>query len=499
MASLAFWLMFAKTIAFVLSLALPLLLVRRLNQTEFGLYKQAFLVVGTAVAILPLGFGMSAFYFLPREEDQKRKARVVLNVVLFNAFVGAIVFLVFVTLPSILSRVFHDAELVRYAPLIGAVIFFWMFSAFLEIIVVVNREAKLATAFIVGTQLSKASCLLLAAVVFGSIHSLLLAALIHSVSLSILLLVYLNLRFRNFWRSFSWAMMREQLGYALPYGGSALLFTAQTDLHNYFVSNRFGAANFAIYSIGCLQLPLVGILSESIASVMIPRISYLQKHNDRREIILLMTRVMRKLAVIYFPLYALLMIGGREFIRWLFTDRYLASWPIFAINLTLLPFYVIMLDPIVRAYAEQRYFLLRLRLVLICILILSLWISVRYYGLIGVISVVVGINLIEHFLVTYRSGRILGVSLADLVLLRDVGKLALATVIAALVAAFVRTMLLGLRPFYVFLGTGLVLLIVYVFVSLILAVPTTEERATVRRKWSEFQRRLHLHRATESA
>jgi hypothetical protein len=41
--------------------------VRRLSQQDLGLYKQAFFVVTTAMNLLPLGFAMSAFYFLPRE------------------------------------------------------------------------------------------------------------------------------------------------------------------------------------------------------------------------------------------------------------------------------------------------------------------------------------------------------------------------------------------------------------------------------------------------
>ena len=60
-------LMFAKTVGFILSTALPMILVRRLDQTEFGLYKQAFLVVATSSNLLSPGFGMSAYYFIPRE------------------------------------------------------------------------------------------------------------------------------------------------------------------------------------------------------------------------------------------------------------------------------------------------------------------------------------------------------------------------------------------------------------------------------------------------
>ena len=485
LSSLAFRLMCAKGLAFVLSLALPLLLVRRLDQTQFGLYKQAFLVIGTAITILPLGFGMSAFYFLPREHDSQVRARIVFNILLFNCLLGGAALLILTTYPQVLARIFHGPALVDFGSLIGAVIFFWIFSGFLETVAIANQERNLSSLFIIGGQLSKGLFLMAAAVFFGSIRSLIISALLHSLLQSAVMLVYLNSRFRGFWFSFSWPMLRTQLSYALPYGVAGLLFIAQTDLHNYFVSNRFNAATFAVYSIGCLQLPLVSILSESMVSVMIPRISYFEKQNKRREIILLMSKVMRKLALVYFPLYAFLMVSGRELIVWLFTERYVDSWPIFAINLTLLPFYVILLDPIVRAYSEQRYFLLKLRVVLLFLLVAGLWFSVKHLGLVGVISVVVSITLFEHLIVTYRSGRILGVEIGDIALLVDVGKLALAALLAAIPAAIARSVFHGLHPFYSLAGTGVIFLLTYVSVILLLRVVTTEERELL---WGKLSR-----------
>ena len=67
----AAWILFAKLLAFSFNIALPLLLVRRLSLSEFGLYKQSFLVVGTVSTILPLGFAMTAYYFLPREKENR--------------------------------------------------------------------------------------------------------------------------------------------------------------------------------------------------------------------------------------------------------------------------------------------------------------------------------------------------------------------------------------------------------------------------------------------
>jgi O-antigen/teichoic acid export membrane protein len=91
--SRASWLIVAKTAAFVFGFALPLLLVRRLTQNDFGLYKQAFLVIGTVSGILPLGFATSAFYFLPRERE--KSGAIVLNINLFNCIVGGLAVILF--------------------------------------------------------------------------------------------------------------------------------------------------------------------------------------------------------------------------------------------------------------------------------------------------------------------------------------------------------------------------------------------------------------------
>jgi hypothetical protein len=47
------------------------------------------------------------------------------------------------------------------------------------------------------------------------------------------------------------------------------------------------------------------------------------------EILLLLARVARKLAIAYFQMYVFLLVAGREVITLLFTSQYAASWPIF--------------------------------------------------------------------------------------------------------------------------------------------------------------------------
>lgn len=472
--------MFAKTVAFLFSFILPLLLVRRLSQHEFGLYKQVFLVVGTALNILPLGVGMSAYYFLPRERE--RQGQVIFNILLFYLFMAGGICLLFALRPQIVAVIFNSTDLIQYAPLIGVVILLWVFSSFLEIAAVAHQEVRLATFFVVGSQFTKTVLLLAATLMFETVWGLIYAAMLQGALQTLIMLIYLKSRFGVFWRSFKLAIMRRQLAYALPLGVAAVIIGLQSDIDNYFVANRFGAAAYAIYAIGCFQLPLIGIISDSIGSVMIPRVSYLQKFNRHHEIIELTARVMRELSALYFPIYAMLLVMGREFLSLLFTDQYLASYPIFAINITLIPLAIITsaCDPVMRAYAEHRFFLLKARVLLLALLVGALWLVTSHYGMVGTIATAIIVNVIERAVTLGKVARVLRVGRHDLRLLKDIGKLALATAAAGLMAWLVRAYLPTAGAFVRLLACGSVLLVVYITSMLLLGVPTAGELQAAR-------------------
>ncbi len=235
----------------------------------------------------------------------------------------------------------------------------------------------------------------------------------------------------------------------------------QTDLHNYFVSNHFGPSLFAVYSLGTLQLPLMGLIQEATNSVLITRVSMLEKQGEFRAIVLLLAHAARKLAAVYFPVYVFLLVAGREFIRFLFTARFAESWPIFAVNLTLLPLGIVLLDPLYRAFERESYFLLRLRLVLAAVLIVTLWLFTARLGLLGVIAMVVMLAAIERAVMAIHFGKLLGVTGRDLVLLRDAAKVASAALAAGAVAEMIRWSLARESAFTVLVACGVAFAGVY--------------------------------------
>jgi O-antigen/teichoic acid export membrane protein len=492
----AAWLMLGKTLGFAFTLALPLLLVRILNQHDFALYKQAFLVVNTAVWVLPLGFGMSAFYFLPREGE--RRGAVVFNVLMFDLVMGGAACLALAWWPGMLGALFKAPEIVDYAPLIGLVVLIGVVSSFIEIVVIANQETRLATVLIVLSQFTKSALLLAATVAFGTVRALLVAAIVQGTLQTLVLLLYLRSRFGAFWRRPSWAMLREQLTYALPLGLSGLLLIAHTDAHNYFVASRYDPATFAIYAIGCFQLPLISLLAESVGAVLIPRASVLQKAGDLREIVLLTGRVMRKLSAVYFPIYAFVLVLGREFVTAVFTEQYAASWPILAINMAILPFSVVALDPIVRAFTELSHLLLRMRALIVGLQMVALWFVTARYGLVATIAVVAGSKIAEQVILTWRAARALHVKRGDVALLKDLAGVTLVAAGAAAVGAGVRVVLAGQSPWTILVVGGTAFGLTYAIGLWFSGVMTDAERQEVVRRWKVLRQQILPRRIAES-
>lgn len=422
------WLLFAKVVGFGFSFLLPLLIVRYLSQEQVGVYQQVFLVIVNANSTLTLGFGMSAYYFLARETT--RRPAVIFNTLLFNFVIGGIACLLLTLYPQILGNIFHSGEITALAPKIGVVIWLWIISSFLETVAVANREPRAATAFIISAQLTKTVLMILAVIIFTTVEAFVYAAMVQAAIQTLVLLAYLNSRFPKFWAAFNGNFFRQQLFYALPFGLAGLLWTLQTDIHNYFVSNQFSQAEFAVYRLGCFQIPLIAMLAESVNSVMIARMSELQAAGDRLEIIRLTARAMQKLASVYFPIYIFLALEAATFVTTLFTKNYAASIPIFEINLLLLPLGIFITDAIFRAYQDLGRVLLVLRGLIIVALVAALYFGIQHFDLRGMIAIVVAAVVVDKFVSTAIAWRKLGVQTKDIALLKDVGKTAAASLAA---------------------------------------------------------------------
>ena len=465
----AFWLTASKLVAAALNIALPVLLVRLMPQTEYGIFKQAFLFVSTTTAIATFGVGMSAYYFMPRHPE--RGGQIALNILVYNFVAGWIPLIAVALYPQALRFLFRSDALVPLALLLGFLVLTTLTSSLVQQIPVALQDVRYSTIFIVGTQIVRVLLFATAALWFRSVKSLLIAALLNQLLSIAVLFWYLDERFPRFWMHFDWQFFKEQLAYALPYGAVGMLWVIQKDLDNYFVSHSLGPKDFAIYAVGWVDVPLLTLALESVVSVMIVRISSLQKEDRKADIRYVTASATNQLAAIQFPLFAMLFVAGHDLIVLLYTRTYEASANIFLVSLVLLLLGVFLLDPIIRAYSEVRNFLLVVRIGIFIALFCTLGPAIRHFGMIGAAVSTVGWQLIERILIAWRAIGVVDASARDIKLYKDLFKVTGVTVAAGLFAYAIRNLIAPRLLIPRILAVGVCVAAIYLPAVFVLRLP----------------------------
>ncbi len=321
----------ANSIAFGLSFIAPLLLVRMLSQTEFGVYKQVFQILISTITALNLQVASTVYYFMPRAPE--KKLQVTVNVLAFYGALGALTGALFIIYPKCALLVSESGEVVAHMPLLGVTILLWLVSTNLEFIPLALGDVRTSSVFIVISQLMKSTLIISAALAFHSVRAIIWAAAIHGALQILFMFVYIRRRFGSLNGAFDWALFKAQIGNALPYGIGGIAQTTQADMHNFMVSRYFTPAGFAVYSVGLFHLPLLGMLTTSFGSALIPEVAQLAAAGNWRAIIPIWLNAVRKLALVVVPTFALMFVLRYEIITLLFTGGYREAAPLFGIFL----------------------------------------------------------------------------------------------------------------------------------------------------------------------
>lgn len=210
---------------------------------------------------------------------------------------------------------------------------------------------------------------------------------------------------------------------------------------------------------------------------------------------------MRMLAFAFFPVCAMLFVLRREFILTLFTATYAAATSIFAVNLFNILLSILLVGTVLRAFPELRYFRIKFCLLLLPITFGALYVGIHVGGMVGVITAVVLTRVFDAAVTITVVGRKLCVTWQDLKQFATLGRLALASLIAAVVTAAAKLALTTLPVQATLLIGSLVFGLSYLIAVFALKAITPDEQAKLRALWQRFYQfgaiRFGLASATE--
>ncbi|PYM18812.1 MAG: hypothetical protein DMD81_05015 [Candidatus Rokuibacteriota bacterium] len=422
-----------RMVAFAATFFLPVVLARLYPPAEFGAYKQLFLIFTTLYIIGQFGMAESLFYFLPRAKD--RAGRYVVNAVLFLSAAGVASLVLLETAGTPIAEGLNNPDLHRHFTLLGVFVLLTMVTAVLEIVITARGQYGLAAAVYGISDAARAICFGAGALLTGTLEGLLVGGVVFAALRLVATVVYVV---RTYGRAVlpDRACFGEQVRYAAPFSLAVLLEYGYRSLHQYLVSTRFDPATFAIYAVGCLQIPVFEALVASAANVLMVRMGEQLNDGDTKAAVETWRDVTQRMAAFMVPAVALLVVLAHDLIVTLFTGAYEASVPIFAVTaIAYLPA-ALMTDSVLRVYAQTR-FLVVLNFIRLFAVALALLALLPVLGLVGAALAMLVASVITKVIALWRLRQLLSVSTRGLLPWRGLAAIVSAAVIAGLVSGMV--------------------------------------------------------------
>jgi len=227
----------------------------------------------------------------------------------------------------------------------------------LEITMINRKRFRLATGTYVVSDVLRAALLVVPALVTRSLEWTFIGGIIFCMLRFITVFKYFRSEFVSDIR-FDTALLRQQFAYAIPFFSSVVVHIVQQNFHQYAVSWHFDAKTFAIYSVGCLQIPLVDFMATPASNVMMVQMGENVRAGLPERLLDIWLETTRKLSFVFFPLVGLLIVNAYPLITLLYTTAYAASVPIFMVWSLSILFSIFQTDGVLRTFAQNRYLLI---------------------------------------------------------------------------------------------------------------------------------------------
>ncbi|HET9156645.1 MAG TPA: lipopolysaccharide biosynthesis protein [Myxococcaceae bacterium] len=339
----------ARFASAVVTTVVPLVLARAMPIDEYGTYKQLFLVGATLTAVLAFGVPQSLYYFLPRTEQGRPY---IVHVLVLLAGAGALAAgLVLLATPWI-GELFSAPTLPEYRYALAVYAGFFLAASPLETLFTSQGRTGLAAVNYLVWDTLRAAAMTVPILLGLGLH-----ATMWSVAGLMVIRTFATWKLALTAAPGPWwdrGALRTQLAYALPFGAAMAISVPQHSLHQWVVSAHFDPAAFAIYTVGCFQLPIVDLLYTPTTEVLMVHVGELERSGRLADAVALFRDAAARLAFVFVPTCAFLVAAAPAFIEAVFGVRFLPAVPLFRVSTLAVLFGCLPLDGLLRARGETR-------------------------------------------------------------------------------------------------------------------------------------------------
>lgn len=372
----------ASTLSAVLGTALIMLMSRLLTKEDLATYQQTFLAYRTFAPFLGLGIASGLYYILARNEQRQRA--VIKEAALILLISGSL-FACFVLFGGnhLVAKLFSNpklSNLLFYLIPYSAVL---IPATLIPTVFVSQNLISLNAKYNVFTNLAIICIVLVSVAIFRTASAAVASQSLVSIATSLLgLALIFFLILPSDQGKMSLQSSAAILKISVPLGLATMVGTLNMQLDKWVVSALLSPQEFAVFSIGAQELPLVDIITRSISTVILVEMVHAVKRQEFSSALRLFRLMGEKTSLIMLPTMLFFMVSAPALIEVFFTKTYLEAVPVFRVYLLYIPARTVVYGPFLIALGRSNSILIQSTLSLLSNFIFTL-IFVIQFGAIG--------------------------------------------------------------------------------------------------------------------
>lgn len=432
---------FSKTAKHVSVFALSIILARTLSTENYGVYLQVQLIVSTLLYLAIFGVPHSIYYFLPRSREP-RLLIVVSALVLCIVGIGLAAG-VYLSMGKI-SELLSNPSLLNLAMITAGLLFFQVPIKLFEPAMI--SAERVGTFVLLNSTFNLLFFFPIAipAILGWPVADILRCMLGFYVAqfiamMGTLLFVTHGLRGHADGELYSF---RAQVLYSVPIGLSGMVGEIDRQTDKIIVSGAFDPEQYAIYTRGAMEIPLLNVISNSLHNIMMPRFVKAYRDGNKAELLASWHSAIRLMASFVYPACAFFIGTGDLLIPFLYSSRFADASIIFQIYMLTLLVRVTTGDAIIRAIGRTGV-MFKFSIVAIILNVILTTSLIKVMGITGAPTATVIASYIMATAYLYAVGNMLDIRVVQIFPWSSLGRILLASIISIAFASIARTLQLG--------------------------------------------------------
>jgi O-antigen/teichoic acid export membrane protein len=452
----AFWIALSSLSSLLLAIVSAAILSRYLSKIEYGSYRQITYVYSSLIVIFSAGLPNIFSYYLPKiNVSQGLDLVKKVNKILFLLGLCFGIFL-FITSPFI-AKFYKNSDIVIGLKYFSLVPIFLLPTLGLDGIFASYHKTIYLAIFNVLNKLIMLTCIVLPVVLIEQTAIVAIYGwIIGSILSFILANIFRKIPFKSITSEKSKISLNEMVKYSIPIVLASIWGLAIRYADQFYISHYFGAEVYAEFSNGFMEIPLVGIITTSAATILTPTFSKLSHlESSISDIEMIWKRTLLKSGMLVFPVTIFFFIFSEPIMVILFSNNYENSGLFFKINLLLNFTNIILFMPILLAFGKTKFYsnLHMYSFVFIWtagFILLHYFKSPYYYAFLSVFN-----NIVLVFIAMTYCTRLLKTRISNVIPIRDFLIIIITCFLVAISLNIIHTNFLSRFSLFSILGIGL--------------------------------------------